>query len=251
MPSLLSGNRKKRCQIHGLVIHGQHRSGDSPVRPSARHHARSSWDTGATLQMTVGDPGSDDENARVDRTDDIGGSLVWNPSILSSDIEGKGPRIGTRQYSQWCPGNRLAIFPKVPGSGTSANTDRAPGTPMIQGAPNTPNDGSVIVRPAVDARPNADGWPHRMFMSGGEAATEPAFGSVTVALDIRLPERPERDENVLPRSSLLGSSAAWDEAADRSSGSRLQGRPNGLCSKCGRLRFGSSPIHLSKSSPAS
>jgi hypothetical protein len=35
-----------------------------------------------------------------------------------------------------------------------------------------------------------------MFMSGGEAATEPAFGSVTVALDIRLPERPERGENM-------------------------------------------------------
>jgi hypothetical protein len=69
---------------------------------------------------------------------------------------------------------------------------------------------------------------------------EPAFGSVTVALDIRLPERPERDQNVRPRSPLLGSS-----------GSRLQGGPNGLCSKCGRLRFGSRPNHLSKSSPAS
>jgi hypothetical protein len=80
---------------------------------------------------------------------------------------------------------------------------------------------------------------------------EPAFGSVTVTLDIWLPERPERDGNVRPRSSLLGSSAAWDEAADRTSGSNLQGGPNGLYSKCDRLQFGSSPIHLSKSSPAS
>jgi len=58
-------------------------------------------------------------------------------------------------------------------------------------------------------------------------SAEPAFGSVTFAIDIRLPRQPERDENMRPRSSLLGSSAAWDEAADPGlSGSRLQGGPH-------------------------
>ena len=58
--------------------------------------------------------------------------------------------------------------------------ERSVGTRNVEGEPllaTTHIDGSVFVRPAVGARPNADGWPHRMFMSGGEAATEPAFGT--------------------------------------------------------------------------
>jgi hypothetical protein len=146
-------------------------------------------------------------------------------------------------------------------SGRAATRDRHPSMPD-QRFPEAPH-GPSFASQTVPAGPNAHKSPELapqhtathidapLGRSPGSHRAPNRQGSVTVALDIRLPERPEPDENVRPRSSLLGSSAAWDEAADRSSGSRLQGGPNGLCSKCGRLRFGSSPIHLSKSSPAS